>query len=149
MQERSIQILFGLCQHGFGPQWFRGRATRARVEGWLSIKRVPSETRELSRSPLMMTNRAFQPEAVEALAAAFQKAWRFMSHDQHFAVVDQALLKRRLAACLMEVSADGDRDPLRLANSAVRRMRQESDQTLPVLDGAAVFRRRRARVVST
>ena len=69
MQERSIQILFGLCQHGFGPQWFRGRATRARVEGWLSIKRVPSETRELSRSPLMMTNRAFQPEAVEALAA--------------------------------------------------------------------------------
>jgi len=97
----------------------------------------------------MTTNRAFQPEAVEALAAAFQKAWRFMSHDQHFAVADQALLTRRLAACLMELSAGGDRDPLRLANSAVRRMRQESDQTLPVLDAAAVFRRRRARVVST
>ena len=81
------------------------------AEKWLSITRVPSETRELSRSPVMMTNHAFQPEAVEALAAAFQKAWRFVSHDQHFAVVDHALLKRRLAACLMELSAEGEHDP--------------------------------------
>jgi hypothetical protein len=92
----------------------------------------------------MITNYAFQPEAVEALAAAFQEAWRFMSHDLHFAAVDQALLERRLAACLMELSADGERDPLRLANSAVRRMRQESGQKLPVLHGASAFRRRRA-----
>ena len=91
-----------------------------------------------------MTSYAFQPEAVEALAAAFQKAWRFVSHDQHFATVDEALLKRRLAACLMELSAEGEHDPLRLANSAVRRMRQESGQKLPVPDGAAVFRPRRA-----
>ena len=92
----------------------------------------------------MMTNHAFQPEAVEALAAALQKAWRFVSHDQHFAVVDQSLLKRRLAACLMESSVDGEHDPLRLANSAVRRMRQESGQKLPALDAVAVFRPRPA-----
>jgi ABC-type nitrate/sulfonate/bicarbonate transport system substrate-binding protein len=114
------------------------------TEGKPSIKRVPSETRELSRSPVMMTNHAFQPEAVEALAAAFQKAWRFVSHDQHFAAADKALLKRRLAACLMESSADGEHDPLRLANSAVRRMRQESGQKLPALDAVAVFRPRPA-----
>jgi hypothetical protein len=96
-----------------------------------------------------MTNHAFQPEVVEALAAAFQKAWRFVSHDRHFAAANEALLKRRLAACLMESSADGEHDPLRLANSAVTRMRQESGQKLPAPDGAAVLRRRRARAVST
>jgi hypothetical protein len=44
--------------------------------------------------------------------------------------MDQASLKRRLAACLMESFADGEHDPLRLANSAVRRMRQESGQKI-------------------
>jgi hypothetical protein len=74
----------------------------------------------------MMTTFAFQPEAVEALAAAFRKAWRFVSRDRYFAAVDEALLKRRLAACLMRLFAEGEHDPLRLANSAVRRMRQGS-----------------------
>jgi hypothetical protein len=72
------------------------------------------------------------------------KGLALVSHDRHFAAIDEALLKRRLAACLMASSVDGEHDPLRLANSAVRRMRQESGQKLPALDAVAVFRPRPA-----
>ena len=81
----------------------------------------------------MSTNHAFQPETVEALAMAFQRAWRFMAQDLHFTRTDPALLQARLAACLMELCADGENDPLRLANRAVVRMREECAQRLPVL----------------
>jgi len=45
---------------------------------------------------------AFQPEAVEALAAAFHKSWSFIADDPCFATQDQILLQRLLSMCLMQ-----------------------------------------------
>jgi hypothetical protein len=73
----------------------------------------------------MSTNFAFQPEAVEALATAFHRSWSFMSNDPCFAGQDPILLQRQLSACLMQLAADGEHDPLRLANAAIYQMRQE------------------------
>jgi hypothetical protein len=71
----------------------------------------------------MSTNYAFGPEAVEALAAAFDKSWSFISNDPHFATQDPALLQRCLAKCLMQLAAEGEQDPLQLANGGIGRMR--------------------------
>jgi hypothetical protein len=71
----------------------------------------------------MSTNYAFQPETVEALATAFRKSWSFISNDPCFASQDPVLLQRQLSMCLMQLTADGERDPLRLANAAIHRMR--------------------------
>jgi hypothetical protein len=73
----------------------------------------------------MSTNYAFQPEAVEALATAFHKSWSFISDDPCFARQDPSLLQRLLSVCLMQSAADGEHDPLRLANAAIYRMRHE------------------------
>jgi hypothetical protein len=73
----------------------------------------------------MSRNYSFQPEAVEALATAFQKSWSFISNDPHFATEHPALLQRRLSACLMRLAADGEHDSTRLANGAISRMRHE------------------------
>ena len=81
----------------------------------------------------MSMNYAFQPEMVEALATAFHKAWGFISHDPHFATEDEAVLQRALCAFLMQLAADREHDPLRLANGAIARMRREYGRTLPTL----------------
>jgi hypothetical protein len=73
----------------------------------------------------MSTNYAFGPEAVEALAAAFHKSWRFISNDPHFATEDPELLRGCLAECLMRLAAEGEQDPLQLANGGIGRMRLE------------------------
>lgn len=73
----------------------------------------------------MNTNHAFQPETVEALAMAFYKAWRFLSKDPRFARENRALLQQRLSGCLMQLATDGEDDALRLANCAIRRMREQ------------------------
>ena len=72
----------------------------------------------------MSTNYAFQPETVEALATAFHKSWRFIADDPCFVRENRALLQRRLSGCLMQLAADGERDPLQLANGAIGRMRE-------------------------
>ena len=77
----------------------------------------------------MSTNYAFGPETVEALATAFHKSWSFISNDPHFATKDPVLLQRRLAECLMQLTGEGERDPLRLANGAIGRMRHEHSLT--------------------
>ena len=73
----------------------------------------------------MSTNYAFDPEAVEALAAAFEKSWSFISNDPLFAKEDSRLLQRSLAQYLMQLTVEGDRNPFRLANGAIGRMRHE------------------------
>lgn len=73
----------------------------------------------------MSTSYAFQPEAVEALVTAFHKSWSFISDDPCFARQDQILLQRVLSMCLMQLAADGEHDPLQLANAAIYRMRHE------------------------
>jgi hypothetical protein len=73
----------------------------------------------------MSTNYAFGPEGVEALAAAFDKSWGFISNDPYFARKDPKLLQRRLAECLMQLAAEGERGTLRLANGAIGRMRHD------------------------
>jgi hypothetical protein len=74
----------------------------------------------------MSTNYAFQPDAVEALATAFRKSWSFISVDPCFVRQDPILLQRLLSKCLMRLAADGEHDPLRLANAAIYQMRHES-----------------------
>jgi hypothetical protein len=88
----------------------------------------------------MTTNLAFQPETVKALATAFHKSWCFISNDPRFAGEDRALLRRRLCACLMQLAADGEHNPLRLANGVISQMRQEYTARLPVVgaQGAAL-----------
>ena len=73
----------------------------------------------------MSTNYAFGPEAVEALAAAFDKSWSFISNDPCFATEDQELLQRCLAECLMQLAAEGEQNPVQLANGGIGRMRRE------------------------
>jgi hypothetical protein len=81
----------------------------------------------------MITNYAFQPETVEALATAFRRSWSFISNDPHFAGENPALLQRRLSAHLMQLAADREYDPLRLANGAIEQMRREYSAKLPML----------------
>ena len=71
----------------------------------------------------MMTTCAFQPETVEALASAFQMSWQFLSRDPHFAAIDKVPLQHELSLCLFDLAADGERDPLTLANGAICRLR--------------------------
>jgi hypothetical protein len=73
----------------------------------------------------MSTNYAFQPEAVKALVTAFHRSWSFMSNDPCFAGQDPILLQRQLSTCLIQLAADGEHDPLRLANAAIYQMRRE------------------------
>jgi hypothetical protein len=73
----------------------------------------------------MSTNYAFGPETVEALATAFHKSWSFISNDPYFATEGPELLQRCLAECLMHLAAEGERDPLQLANGGIGRMRRE------------------------
>ena len=80
----------------------------------------------------MSSNYAFQPETVEALATAFHKSWSFVSNDPHFTRENPTLLQQQLSACLMELALHGERDPLRLANDAIKRLRHEYGQKLPV-----------------
>jgi hypothetical protein len=80
----------------------------------------------------MSRNYAFQPEAVEQLATAFQKSWGFISNDPHFVMEDSALLQRRLSACLMRLAADGEHDSMRLANGAISQMRHEYGRKVPM-----------------
>jgi hypothetical protein len=72
----------------------------------------------------MSTNYAFHPKTVEALATAFHKSWSFLSIDPLFAAKSPSLLQQRLSEYLMELAADGEHDPLRLANGAISRMRR-------------------------
>ena len=73
----------------------------------------------------MSTNFAFQPESVEVLAMAFHTSLRFILNDPCFAGQNPALRQRQLAMCLMQLVANGEHDPLRLANAAIYRMRCE------------------------
>ena len=81
----------------------------------------------------MSTNFAFEPEMVEALAAAFRKSWSFISSDPQFSGENPALLQRQLAGYLMQLAENGEHDPLRLANSAIYRIRHEYSAKLLVL----------------
>jgi hypothetical protein len=81
----------------------------------------------------MSTNHAFHPETVEALSTAFSKSWGFISNDPRFAMENPARLQRRLSACLMQLAADGEHDPLRLEKGAIDRIRDEYSPKLPVL----------------
>jgi hypothetical protein len=74
----------------------------------------------------MSTTYAFQPETVEALATAFHEAWRFLMKDPHFTALSKTVLQRRLSACLMQLAADGEDDPSRLAKSAIQRLRRKT-----------------------
>ena len=89
----------------------------------------------------MSTNHAFHPETVETLSTAFHKSWSFISNDPRFAMENPALLQRRLSACLMQLAAEGEHDPLRLANGAINRMRHEYSPKLPVLQERTSHRR--------
>lgn len=81
----------------------------------------------------MSTNFAFEPEMAEALAAAFHKTWSFISNDPQFSGENRPLLQRHIAGYLMQLAADGEHDPLRLANSAIYRIRHEYSAKLLVL----------------
>ena len=69
---------------------------------------------------------AFQPETVEVLAAAFDRSWRFVSADPRAAPHD--VLRRRLAAYLLQLAADGEDDALQLCNRAIGRLCDEGWQ---------------------
>ena len=80
----------------------------------------------------MVTTYAFQPETVEALASAFQMSWQFLSRDPHFAAVSEVPLQHELSLCLFDLAADGERDPLRLANGAIFGLRSRMHSVLDV-----------------
>jgi hypothetical protein len=89
----------------------------------------------------MSTNYAFKPEMVKALATAFSKSWSFISGDPRFATESPTLLQRELSACLMQLAAEGEGNPLRLANGAITRMRHEYSSKLPELRPSTLQRR--------
>jgi hypothetical protein len=88
----------------------------------------------------MTTNDALQPHAVKTLEAAFHSAWGFISKDPYFATKDPARLQQYLSECLMQLSAGGEHDALRLANTAISRMRREFSEVSGFVERAAEIR---------
>ena len=68
---------------------------------------------------------SFQPEIVEVLASAFDRSWRSVSTDPRFARLDPDVLQRQLAAHLLQLTSDGEVEPLQLANIAIKRLCDE------------------------
>ena len=67
---------------------------------------------------------ALFPEMVEVCSQAFCRAWRFIERDPLLSGYAPALLQAELARALLALS-DDDRDPLRLANRAIARVRHK------------------------
>lgn len=71
---------------------------------------------------------AFAPEAVEIIAAAFDKSWRFVAADPYFAPCDHDDLQVRLSTFLLQLASAGEEDPVRLANGAIGRLRSQRER---------------------
>jgi hypothetical protein len=67
---------------------------------------------------------AFNPEIVSTLTAAFEKAWPFIERDALLSSIDIEERRSLLALSLMTMATHGERDPLRLANSAIGNLRR-------------------------
>jgi hypothetical protein len=82
----------------------------------------------------------FDSAETEILSAAFAKSWAFVEFDQMLAVLDASERQSQLARCLMALLKQGETDPTRLANSAIKMLRRNRHSEV---------RRQRAQTSST
>jgi hypothetical protein len=67
---------------------------------------------------------SFQPDEVQVLSAAFERAWGFIETSGDVGM-DVPWCRSCLAAHVMEIARTGDMNPLRLTNEAIARYRQQ------------------------
>jgi hypothetical protein len=69
---------------------------------------------------------ALAPEALAVASEAFSRSWHFIEQDPVLAGHDRETLQAELALRIQEIAASGvERDPLRIANRAIGRVREE------------------------
>jgi hypothetical protein len=79
---------------------------------------------------------SFEPEQIQALGAALERAWDFVEKSGEFEVYAPELCRASLATHVMAIARAGEKDPLRLTNNAIQRYRQQRAQQF-----AAAFRK--------
>ena len=82
-------------------------------------------------------DRSFEPEEIKVLSAAFERAWIFIEKSGGLEMDAPEYCRSCLATHIMAIARTGEKDPLRLANGAIHRYRQQIVQQL-----AAAFRKR-------
>jgi hypothetical protein len=71
---------------------------------------------------------SFAPEEIQLLSAALDRAWAFVEKSGEFGMDAPEHCRSSLAIHVMAIARTGERDPLRLANSAIQRYRQQRAQ---------------------
>ena len=71
--------------------------------------------------------RGVDPDAAAIASEAFARSWHFIELDPVLASHDRGTLQTRLALQIQQIMAacPSDRDPLRVANRAIGRVREE------------------------
>jgi hypothetical protein len=73
----------------------------------------------------VLNQEMLQLETTEAISSAFEKSWRFVRTDPALAQDNMTVVRARLTKHLESLAQNGERDVLRLANSAIRQLRRE------------------------
>jgi len=71
---------------------------------------------------------SFEPEEIQVLSTALERAWDFIEKSGEFGMDAPDYCRSSLATHVMAIARTGERDPLRLANSAIQRYRQQRAQ---------------------
>jgi hypothetical protein len=73
----------------------------------------------------VLNQEMLQLETTEVISSAFEKSWRFVRTDPALAQDNMIVVRARLTKHLESLAQNGERDVLRLANSAIRQLRRE------------------------
>jgi hypothetical protein len=67
-------------------------------------------------------NEVFDPDATQAMAAAFDAAWESLRETRHIATAPfkAEATRERLAKAILEQARNGERDPIRLQEHAIK-----------------------------
>lgn len=70
---------------------------------------------------------ALDPQACAVASEAFSRSWQFIERDPVLAGHEREMLQAELALRIQEImiASSSERDPLRIANRAIGRMREE------------------------
>lgn len=71
---------------------------------------------------------SFAPDEIQALSAAFERAWTIIEKSGDFGLHAPEYCRSNVARHIMDIARMGERDPLRLADGAIQRYRQQIAQ---------------------
>jgi hypothetical protein len=78
---------------------------------------------------LEIDHNVFESDETRILSAAFGKAWAYVEFDPLLATLNVSDRQSELARCLMALLKLGETEPVSLANSAIRKLRQNLSVT--------------------